>query len=147
MTEVTKLRIMMDAAASQTRKKKAGGVVKASRRGLVNQLSFIKALGHGVGSKFEKRATAAAYEEIEHLMDYALASFTYNGSEVLKYTGAETFGLKTAYSAVQSALTGELSKLAMEGGKAAVKTFAESMGAQPPAFPDDPPTPLEAVAA
>jgi len=134
-------------ASQQTKKKKSGGVAKASKRGLVNQASYIKKLGHGVGSKYEKRATAAAYEEIAHLMDYALANFTYNGSEVLKYTGAETFGLKTAYSAVQSALTGELSKLAMEGGKQAVKTFNESMGTQPPSFPDDPPPPLEGVAA
>ena len=138
---------MVDAANAQIKKKKAGSVVKASKRGLVNQSSFIKALGHSVGSKHEKRATAAAYEEIEHLMDYALANFTYNGSEVLKYTGAETFGLKTAYSAVQSALTGELAKLAMAGGKAAVKTFAESMGNEPPSFPDDPPPPLEEPAA
>ena len=133
--------------SSGIQKRKPLTVVKASKRGLVNQVSFIKALGQGVGSKYEKRATAAAYEEIAHLMDYALANFTYNGSEVLKYTGAETFGLKTAYSAVQSALTGDLSKLAMEGGKQAVKTFADSMGTEPPKFPDDPPPPLEGVAA
>ena len=139
---------MVDATGvQQTKKKKAGSVLKASKRGLINQSSFIKALGHGVGSKYEKRATAAAYEEIAHLMDYALANFTYNGSEVLKYTGAETFGLKTAYSAVQSALTGELSKLAMAGGKQAVLTFAESMGNDRPSFPDDPPPPLEEVPA
>ena len=144
----------MDAAALvsgvKDAKKRAGvrgGVAKASKRGLVNQASYIKKLGHGVGSKYEKRATAAAYEEIAHLMDYALANFTYNGSEVLKYTGAETFGLKTAFSAVQSALTGELSKLAVEGGKTACYTFAKSMGTEPPKFPDDAPPPLEGVAA
>lgn len=129
------------------KKKKSGSVQKQSKRGLINQSSFIRALAKQMTSKGDRRATAAAYEEIEHLMDYALNNFTYNGSEVLKYTGAETFGLKTAFCAVQSALTGDLVKIAMDGGKQAVKTYAASMGDAPPRFPDDPPPPLEQPAA
>ena len=138
---------MMDATGTLIKKKKVGSVAKQSKRGLVSQSSFIKALGASMGGKYEKRATAMAYAEIEHLMDYALNTLTYNGSEVLKYTGAETFGLKTAYCAVQSALTGELAKIAMDGGKAAVLKYSASVGTEPPSFPDDPPPPLEGVAA
>ena len=138
---------MMDATSTQIKKKKVGSVAKQSKRGLINQSSYIKALGASMRVKYDKRATAMAYAEIEHLMDYALNSLTFNGSEVLKYTGAETFGLKTAYCAVQSALTGELSKIAMDGGKAAVKKYAVAVGDEPPSFPDDPPPPLEGVAA
>ena len=143
----------MSAAATEqkkkdpAKKKKAGTVQKQSKRGLINQSSFIRKLAKQMTNKGDQRATAAAYEEIEHLMDYAMNSFTYNGSEVLKYTGAETFGLKTAFCAVQSALTGDLVDIAMDGGKQAVKTYAASMGNEPPSFPDDPPPPLEGVAA
>ena len=137
----------MNLTPKQIKKKKVGTVQKQSKRGLVNQSSFIRALAKQMNNKGDKRATAAAYEEVEHLMDYALNNFTFNGSEVLKYTGAETFGLKTAYCAVQSALTGDLVNIAMDGGKEAVKTFAKAVGDEPPKFPDDPPPPLEGVAA
>jgi hypothetical protein len=138
---------MMSASSTLIKKKKAGSVAKQSKKGLVNQTSFIRALGAAAGAKHKKRATVSAYAEIEHLMDYALANFTFNGGEVLKYTGGETFGLKTAYTAVQTALTGELAKIAIDAGKTACKTFALAEGNDPPSFPDDPPPPLEAVAA
>lgn len=62
-------------------------------------------------------------EEAELLVDHAVRAITKNAGAVLKYSGTETLGPKTAQAAAQVTFSGLLRDSVIKAGDAAVKQY------------------------
>ena len=72
-------------------------------------------------------------EEAELLINHAVRAITTNAAAILKYSGTETLGPKTAAAATKVAFSGLLRNDVIKAGDAAVTKYEKAMGYKPKA--------------
>lgn len=71
--------------------------------------------------------SSAALAEVELLVEHAVLQITNNAEDILKYSGGETLGVKTAAAAAKAALPGVLQTKAHLNGINAIETYESNM--------------------
>ena len=103
-----------------------GKVNQVAKRGPDVKLAlYIAKMAKELSIKDKKVLTmsSAALAEVELLVEHAVHQITNNAEDILKYSGGETLGVKTAAAAAMVALPGILQAKAHGNGLDAIATY------------------------
>ena len=101
----------------------------AKRAPEVKLVLYIAKMAKELSIKDKKALTmsSAALAEVELLVEHAVHQITTNAEDILKYSGGETFGVKTAAAAAKVGLPGVLQEAAHKCGIDAIETYEGNM--------------------